>query len=827
MRRILLILICLALLIIPVSADYALRFQALTNSPADSVHNYIGNLPQAPATVVNTSIQYIPVAGTINIAEIYDYSGTAGTAESYSYYLRINNSTTEYLINTTTLATNERVFTNSTMNVAVNAGDFVEIDRLHPAWVTNPLTNIVGGYLVVATTTKPGYTVFGQALTNSPADSVQNYLGGIPAAPTTTEGRNKVFLPEAGVINSSVVTDYSGTAGTNEAYLYSLNLNGTSVTPIQTNASTSNLRLFKNLTFSGISALRGNYIEWNRTHPAWVTNPLTNVVGSLAFINTTITTHAHGYTIPIEALTSTPTSAQTVYFGDRPIAPSTTAATNKIYIRQAGTITQANIYTYSGTAGTGEAWPIYVVKNNAQSYLIQTNSLSSNERTWWNTTIDIPVVAGDYLEIKGIQPTWGTPPATTIYGGYVYEMYDGAPPVPSFTTSNTSGTPPTIVTTTDTSVTTITSRSWTAVNTLNGTGLTFGAGASPATIVLDTGHWLINESVTNASETRISGNTLVTVNPSGGYTGAVLQDLWMQGQYTETFTINDADGNLINGASIISSTGAYNTTGVTGVGSITQPFGTATITISATGYYGKVITYVFDSDGSWTVQLVTASATPSSNTNLIYTPWQVRIDIMDYYSNPLPGTNVTAYYVASTLPSTNVSWLTSAFGIAPSVAADMTNSGLALAGTTDANGGLSFTMFKSIEYNLSIVNVTSGVSASKLLYPSDTEYKIRVPTTGQAPVNNTLAQMNGTGLPVYLINSSCYNLSMKYTDQSGLTTDVRFQVKYRQNGTWLLDRDEGAPGLGMLLDNFTVCKYGGFNTGDEVIWAFNATRSGT
>jgi hypothetical protein len=29
-------------------------------------------------------------------------------------------------------------------------------------------------------------------------------------------------------------------------------------------------------------------------------------------------------------------------------------------------------------------------------------------------------LAGDYFEIKGLQPTWTTNPLTTIYGGYVY-----------------------------------------------------------------------------------------------------------------------------------------------------------------------------------------------------------------------------------------------------------------------------------------------------------------------------------------------------------------------------------------------------------------------
>jgi hypothetical protein len=37
-----------------------------------------------------------------------------------------------------------------------------------------------------------------------------------------------------------------------------------------------------------------------------------------------------------------------------------------------------------------------------------------------NTGLSISVAAGDYIEIKGIQPTWNPNPATTIYGGYIY-----------------------------------------------------------------------------------------------------------------------------------------------------------------------------------------------------------------------------------------------------------------------------------------------------------------------------------------------------------------------------------------------------------------------
>lgn len=127
-----------------------------------------------------------------------------------------------------------------------------------------------------------------------------------------------------------------------------------------------------------------------------------------------------GYAINVQALTSSPTDAQTVYFGSMPKAPITTAAVSKVYIRKAGVLKIAEIYCYSGTAGSNENWSLYVRHNNTTDYLIATLGVSASERVFSNTSLSITVNVGDYIEIKGIQPTWGTNPLTTIYGGYIY-----------------------------------------------------------------------------------------------------------------------------------------------------------------------------------------------------------------------------------------------------------------------------------------------------------------------------------------------------------------------------------------------------------------------
>jgi hypothetical protein len=146
----------------------------------------------------------------------------------------------------------------------------------------------------------------------------------------------------------------------------------------------------------------------------------TGAAGTNGTNGTNGTDGTSNYTLSVQALTSSPTDAQTIYFGNLPKAPVTTAATSKIYIPKTGTIKRAEIYCYSGTAGTNENWSLYIRYNNATDYLIQTVGVSASERIFTNSSLTISVTAGSYIEVKGIQPTWATNPLTTIYGGYIY-----------------------------------------------------------------------------------------------------------------------------------------------------------------------------------------------------------------------------------------------------------------------------------------------------------------------------------------------------------------------------------------------------------------------
>jgi hypothetical protein len=132
----------------PSPQGYAINVMALTSSPADTTAFYFGYKPAAITTTAGQNKIYIRKPGTLKIAELYTYAGTAGTAEAVSMYVRVNN-TTDYLISTLSVAASERIFTNSALSIPLAAGDYFEIKCVPPIWVTNPLTWVTGGYVYI------------------------------------------------------------------------------------------------------------------------------------------------------------------------------------------------------------------------------------------------------------------------------------------------------------------------------------------------------------------------------------------------------------------------------------------------------------------------------------------------------------------------------------------------------------------------------------------------------------------------------------------------------------------------------------------------------
>lgn len=124
------------------------------------------------------------------------------------------------------------------------------------------------------------------------------------------------------------------------------------------------------------------------------------------------------YWIPVYSLSGTITSGATRYFGNILRTVGATATEQKIYFREAGTITIAQIIFFaSGTVGTNENITISIRLNNTTDTAVATVGAATVERQFTNTALAIAIAAGDYIEMKIVTPSWATPPTAVLLSG--------------------------------------------------------------------------------------------------------------------------------------------------------------------------------------------------------------------------------------------------------------------------------------------------------------------------------------------------------------------------------------------------------------------------
>ena len=121
-------------------------------NPGDGDTRYFGGVDSvAPtSTEFSGSRVYVTHSGTIKAASLqFNNSGGAnGTSEAWPIYVR-HNGTTDYLIENFDVTASDSRVDNSSLSIAVSAGDYVMIKMVNPTWATNPTSVRFGGYLVL------------------------------------------------------------------------------------------------------------------------------------------------------------------------------------------------------------------------------------------------------------------------------------------------------------------------------------------------------------------------------------------------------------------------------------------------------------------------------------------------------------------------------------------------------------------------------------------------------------------------------------------------------------------------------------------------------
>ena len=259
-----------------------------------------------------------------------------------------------------------------------------------------------------------------------------------------------------------------------------------------------------------------------------------------------------------------------------------------------------------------------------------------------------------------------------------------------------------------------------------------------------------------------------------------------------------------------------------GDGSTSTTRGTVTHVYSTYGVFSTNLTLHSDSG---TVFL------PKSNyitiTNVPITAWYqqklVRLKVVDAYGGDLPNSNITVNYISNSLPSKDPVWLTSAFGISQAVANQMVNGSSAMQGWTGSDGTATFTMFPAIQYGITITNNTIGLSKYVTIYPQDNDYIIYCPLSSQAAPTSRQTHLANSTLYVTEPNSSFITWNLIYSDTSGYTTALTWNVTCWNNMTVMHTQSWGAVGAGTIItDNYT---FPSTPVGIEYRALYDATRN--
>ena len=105
-----------------------------TNILASTTY-YMGMTVTTATTTAATRKIYIPQSGTIKVAQLYTRCTTGSSGEAWTISIRLNNSSNTTLATVTNTST-EKFFSNTSLSIAVVAGDYIEITTTTPAWAS-------------------------------------------------------------------------------------------------------------------------------------------------------------------------------------------------------------------------------------------------------------------------------------------------------------------------------------------------------------------------------------------------------------------------------------------------------------------------------------------------------------------------------------------------------------------------------------------------------------------------------------------------------------------------------------------------------------------
>lgn len=135
-------------------------------------------------------------------------------------------------------------------------------------------------------------------------------------------------------------------------------------------------------------------------------------------------TGSGGYVVLAETGAAiSPLDATTYYTGSfSNLGTATADGERRIYIPKTGTIKAVQLYFLNtGTLGTTEPSTMSIRVNSTTDYTISSAIVvDARNKTFSNSSMSVPVTAGDYIEIKWVTPTWVTNPTSVRFTANIF-----------------------------------------------------------------------------------------------------------------------------------------------------------------------------------------------------------------------------------------------------------------------------------------------------------------------------------------------------------------------------------------------------------------------
>lgn len=127
---------------------YAINLGAVLSNTLGSITYYFGMATSGLTTASAVRRVYIPVSGTIKSAYLYARTTVATSTQTWTMSIRLNN-TSNTSISSVADNSQDKVWSNTGLSIAVVAGDYIEITTTTPAWTTGPGNTLYYGTIFI------------------------------------------------------------------------------------------------------------------------------------------------------------------------------------------------------------------------------------------------------------------------------------------------------------------------------------------------------------------------------------------------------------------------------------------------------------------------------------------------------------------------------------------------------------------------------------------------------------------------------------------------------------------------------------------------------